>query len=81
MVGIAGDAHIVVEVDAQRGHETLWRIFLSFIYELLRAFAQISVEDALHTRLPSVAEFLGIALGNSGNVGFQHTEELVEVVQ
>ena len=81
MVGITGDAYIVVEVDTQRSHEALRGVFFALVGKLLRTLAQIRVEDSLHTSLPGLAEFFGIALGNCGYIRLQHTEELVEVVQ
>ena len=71
VMGIAGDADVVVEVDLQRFHERFRSILLALIGELLRTFAQIGVEDALHADLPLVADFLGTALRNGSHIGLE----------
>ena len=77
----AGDVHIVVEVDAEAGSKTLRGVFLALVGELFRTLAEIGIENALHTSLPSIADFLGIAFGNSCHIRLQHAKELVEVVE
>ena len=67
-MGVAGDAHIVVEVDAEAFHKLLRGVFLTLVGELLRTFAEIGVEDALQSDLPLVGDLLGIALGDGGHV-------------
>ena len=81
MVGVAGDGHIVVEVDAQALHKRLRSVLLALVGELLRALAEVGVEDTLQSDLPLVADLLGAVLGNGCHVGLQKREELVEVVQ
>ena len=81
MVGVAGDADIVVEVDSERVHERFRGVFATFEHEFFGTFAQISVEDALEADFPLTGDFLGFVLGDGIDVGLQQREELVEVVE
>ena len=65
MVGIAGDAHIVICIQTQLLCETLWRIFLAVVGEGLWALAEIGVIDSGKGFFPYWGEFLQSAIGDS----------------
>ena len=81
MVRVAGDAHIVVPVEAEALGETLRGVFLSFVGELLGALAQVGVENALQTYGPLARHLLGRALADGSHIRLHHGEELIEVGQ
>ena len=81
MVGVAGNAHVVVEVQTEAGSKRLRGIGLAFVGEGFGAFAEIGIENTLQTDLPLAREFLSLVLGDGIHVGFQQREKLVEVVE
>ena len=81
MMGERGEAHIVVPVKTKGSGESLRRVGLALVGELLRALAKISVENALQSYLPLAGDLLQAALGNALHVGSHHREELTEVVE
>ena len=81
VVGVAGDAHIVIPIQAEAGSKGLRGVFHAFIRECLRRSADIRIDDALQALLPLVGDRLALALGHSIYVGFHDFEELVEVGQ
>ena len=80
-MGIAGYGHVVVPVETQAGSKSLGSIVLAFVSEVLRTLAEVGIEDALQTHLPLARQFLAVAGSNGLDIGRQHGEELVEVVQ
>ena len=79
MVCVAGDRHIVVELQTEALSKSLRCVGLALIFEALGTLAQIRVEYALKAHLPCRSESLGIALGHSLHIRSEHVEELVEV--
>ena len=79
MVCVAGDRHIVVELQTEALCKGLRCVGLALIFEALGTLAQIRVEYALKAHLPCRSESLGIALGHSLHIRSEHVEELVEV--
>ena len=81
VVCVAGDAYVVVPVEAEACGEGLRSVFLAFVGERLRRLAEVAVEDSLQTCLPLCGDRLALALGYSADVRRHHAEELVEVGQ
>ena len=54
---------------------------LALVGEVLRAFAEIGVEDALQAHFPLGGEFLALVFGYGGHIRLQQGEELVEVIE
>ena len=65
MMSVRGDANVVIQVQAKLLDKGLRSISLTLVGELIGAFAQVSIEDALETDLPLVADLLGLISGNS----------------
>ena len=81
MVCVAGDGHVVVEVDAEALYKLLRCVGLALIFELLRAFAEVCVENSLQANLPLAGDFLCRTLCNGSHVWLEQREELIEVVE
>ena len=81
VVGVAGDADIVVPVDAQALGEGLRGVGDALVGEGIRCLAEVGIEDALQASLPLGGNGLGLAGGDGLHVGRHHAEELVEVGQ
>ena len=74
----AGQLHIVIHIQTQRGCKALGRVFLAFVGELLRYFAQIDVKQTLDQFVVFRAPFthLDRFIGNRTHV----TNQLAMVV-
>ena len=81
MVGVAGDANVVVPVKSERGCKALRCVALALVGELFGALAEVGVENTLQADLPLRRQLAGGALGDGSHVGLEQREELVEVVQ
>ena len=81
MVRIAGNRHIVIEVQAKAIDERLRCIFLSFVSEFVGTLTKVCIQDTLQAHLPLVGNLLALVLGNSIHIRFQHREELREVIE
>ena len=78
---IRGDTYVVVPVETEAGSKRLRRVLLALVGERLGALAKVGIENTLQTVLPSGRQLLAVALGYGIDIGGEHGEELVEVVQ
>ena len=80
-MGVGGEAHIVVGVQAHILREALRGIGLALVGELGGCLAEVVVDHALHALLPHGIDAFGVALGDGAHVSLHGGKEAGEVVQ